>query len=775
MQPQQQQQQQQPDSAAAAAAARKMAHPALLPRAGGGSLEEPQLPAAAPPQSLALVGPSGVAAAAAAAQQQQQLKKKSGFQITSVTAAAAAGGGGPGGAPVSASLSSSNSVAEDTESYDDLDESHTEDLSSSELLDASLSRATDRGPERSSSEETLSNCHDADTPGALSPNQPRAPAAPHLNGAPHPAPRQPLAQPHRAAAMPPPAAGPLPTRGAPGNGPATPSGGSGPAVASGGASRFRVVKLDSSSEPFRKGRWTCTEFYDKEGLEAGAPLPPSKAGHHPPDNTASERDSTSGSSVSSVLSTLSHYTESAGSGDMGALASQLPTDQAHQAGSHPSQATVPPQQLPYVQPAPPVPVAAQLPQLSYGGPGHVKAAAANPNPLPATDYAHPQQMLPAPVSSVQPGAPVVGTGTPLPAAPPSSGQPSGLAHLPVAPTQPVACAQMAVGTGVQMMSAAPPAVPQTLVANPMAPPVMPQNAAPSQAGSSIPTGVILPGSQASTSNLPQPLVMASHTTLLPAQPQLQPGESLVPGVAGQQGPAVSPGAAIGAVPISGHCALPPVGLAPSQSVALSSGVQNEGLVQKLPQSSLTAMGIHLPMSQNSALNAAQFAARALAQSSAGRGEEARRSADPFLVGIASAGIPSALLDGSGSMAASLFPLKGLPLTAQLMDGEDDGSSGATVVAIDNKIEQAMDLVKSHLMYAVREEVEVLKEQIKELIEKNSQLEQENSLLKTLASPEQLAQFQAQLQTSSSPAPSQPQGTGQPLSHQPPLPGSGPSA
>ncbi|XP_056411407.1 TSC22 domain family protein 1 isoform X3 [Hyla sarda] len=82
---------------------------------------------------------------------------------------------------------------------------------------------------------------------------------------------------------------------------------------------------------------------------------------------------------------------------------------------------------------------------------------------------------------------------------------------------------------------------------------------------------------------------------------------------------------------------------------------------------------------------------------------------------------------------------------------DSSASGASVVAIDNKIEQAMDLVKSHLMYAVREEVEVLKEQIKELIEKNSQLEQENSLLKTLASPEQLAQFQAQLQNGSPPS------------------------
>uniref|UniRef100_A0A8C0Z012 TSC22 domain family protein 1 n=1 Tax=Canis lupus familiaris TaxID=9615 RepID=A0A8C0Z012_CANLF len=102
------------------------------------------------------------------------------------------------------------------------------------------------------------------------------------------------------------------------------------------------------------------------------------------------------------------------------------------------------------------------------------------------------------------------------------------------------------------------------------------------------------------------------------------------------------------------------------------------------------------------------------------------------------------------------------------------SSGASVVAIDNKIEQAMDLVKSHLMYAVREEVEVLKEQIKELIEKNSQLEQENNLLKTLASPEQLAQFQAQLQTGSPPATTQPQGTTQPPA-QPASQGSGPTA
>jgi hypothetical protein len=71
----------------------------------------------------------------------------------------------------------------------------------------------------------------------------------------------------------------------------------------------------------------------------------------------------------------------------------------------------------------------------------------------------------------------------------------------------------------------------------------------------------------------------------------------------------------------------------------------------------------------------------------------------------------------------------------------DESSNSNV-AIDNKIEQAMDLVKSHLMFAVREEVEILKEQIKELLAKNSQLEYENELLRSEATPETLAKLKA---------------------------------
>ncbi|XP_047520393.1 TSC22 domain family protein 2-like isoform X3 [Pieris napi] len=68
------------------------------------------------------------------------------------------------------------------------------------------------------------------------------------------------------------------------------------------------------------------------------------------------------------------------------------------------------------------------------------------------------------------------------------------------------------------------------------------------------------------------------------------------------------------------------------------------------------------------------------------------------------------------------------------------ASGTSAVAIDNKIEQAMDLVKSHLMFAVREEVEVLKERIAELMERINQLEVENSYLRAHASQDTLAQL-----------------------------------
>ncbi|XP_061542331.1 TSC22 domain family protein 3 isoform X2 [Phyllopteryx taeniolatus] len=107
-----------------------------------------------------------------------------------------------------------------------------------------------------------------------------------------------------------------------------------------------------------------------------------------------------------------------------------------------------------------------------------------------------------------------------------------------------------------------------------------------------------------------------------------------------------------------------------------------------------------------------------------------------------------------SMEVAVYQLHNFSISffSSLLGGDvvsvklDNSASGASVVAIDNKIEQAMDLVKNHLMYAVREEVEILKEQIKELAEKNNQLERENYLLKNLASPEQLEKFQSRIPT-----------------------------
>ncbi|XP_020807906.1 protein bunched, class 1/class 3/D/E isoforms-like isoform X1 [Drosophila serrata] len=80
------------------------------------------------------------------------------------------------------------------------------------------------------------------------------------------------------------------------------------------------------------------------------------------------------------------------------------------------------------------------------------------------------------------------------------------------------------------------------------------------------------------------------------------------------------------------------------------------------------------------------------------------------------------------------------------------ASGTSAVAIDNKIEQAMDLVKSHLMIAVREEVEVLKERISELMDKINKLEVENTILKSHIPQETLQQIQMQLQIAGSQQP-----------------------
>jgi len=59
--------------------------------------------------------------------------------------------------------------------------------------------------------------------------------------------------------------------------------------------------------------------------------------------------------------------------------------------------------------------------------------------------------------------------------------------------------------------------------------------------------------------------------------------------------------------------------------------------------------------------------------------------------------------------------------------------GASTASIEHKVEQALELVKSHLMFAVREEMRALKDEVDELIRKNEQLEFENRLLRSQTS------------------------------------------
>ncbi|NWX83518.1 T22D1 protein, partial [Nothoprocta pentlandii] len=902
------------------------------------------------------------------AQAGAQMKKKSGFQITSVTPA-----------QISASMSSNNSIAEDTESYDDLDESHTEDLSSSEILDVSLSRATDLGePERSSSEETLNNFQEAETPGAVSPNQPHLPQQhpplPHhpqqsvvINGNVHPHhvhhhhhlhhhhhghhhPSHPGVGSAPISGGPPPSPSfrKLSTTGSsdnvistapvsaasstgspasvmsnirttstPGNlgvSPATgtstlnnmsagsssvassmlgtmnlsniPSTGNvnalsgtsgnvnvnilsgvgngtsassnvinnvtnpaaGTAVGASqqqpaaGTSRFRVVKLDSSSEPFKKGRWTCTEFYDKENTvavtEGVAVNKAVETIKQNPLEVTSERESTSGSSVSSNVSTLSHYTESVGSGEMGAptvvpqqafqgvgpqqmefggaAPPAIPASSLPQSVSQPQLAQVPlhsqevsyPPQKPGVQP----PAQASLTTVAGVQPapvnmlgvspslGHQQPAMASMAQQQQLPYSQPAQALPV----VQP--PPLQYGQQQQQQPPQQQQavpaqmPAG--HVKAATQNSVPGALPDYMQHPQLLQAPVVAAgaPPPAAAGQMAAPVMPPSSAaappPSQVVQPVQAGIMQQGLQAGASGLPQQMVIAQQNTLLPVQPQAQAVESVVQGMPGQQLPAVSPIPSAGAVaaPSQASPAVPPgipsasIGLGPAQSMAQAPAVQNGGLAQGVSQPALLSTGIGVPvapsMPQQLPLASAQFPAPPGAQSIGSQMEDGRRPAEPSLVGLPQAaggdsGVGAAAVsEGSGSnvpSSASLFPLKVLPLTTHLVDGEDERMKGESPAQEDNQRPNSPDLVKSHLMYAVREEVEVLKEQIKELIEKNSQLEQENTLLKTLASPEQLAQFQAQLQTGSPPGSSAPPPGSAPQPAQPAGQGSGPSA
>lgn len=726
-------------------------------------------------------------------------KKKSCFQITSVTTAQVA-----------------SSITEDTESLDDPDESRTEDVSS-EIFD--VSRATDYGPEdvceRSSSEETLNNVGEAETPSSVSPNllldgQLAAAAG---GGAAVP----PAVAPN-GGAVPKSSAVPLPAAGTGGSGaqPALPySGPSAPAapgtmaqtVAAACSSRFRVIKLDhGTGEPYRRGRWTCMEYYDRDSDGSGVLGRTGDCIRHSStfEQAAQERDSglgaTGGSVVVSAVPASAHGPDSIADSSLTAVSQLLQTEKMNQAslqqpnfvigqqqqsqqpigGAMPqstaqsmfSGASVANQQIMVPQQSQPQVNTQSVAQAGPNGKGIAPPSVTmGQTSIPVAQ----QQVQQASVPVTQPQQfaysqsqiPPVHL---LPTQP--SGQSEYMQHMTI--MQPQGAIQQAPAGSVPSTAASNLPVGQVTGPSP-SPGGAPVMGVPAQPGEAVAqgSGIMQSGqTQAGQTAVQQPGGMVQqgigHAGVVQQKSVTQhqmSGSSQVSGMPGaphavvsgvQNVPAVVPGTSVPSVSTT-SVTMPnvPVTLVQSQLPSHTSVSRSTGVVQQQQQHvghSLIQGAPNVPTNLPQS-NLGQF--QTPAQSVVGQIDDTRRKSEPLpqpplsltaeIKPLVKPPIPDTLANPlqlpastpMNSLASSVFGIS-IPV-----DGDEDSASGASVVAIDNKIEQAMDLVKSHLMYAVREEVEVLKEQIKELVERNSLLERENALLKSLSNNDQLSQLSAQ--------------------------------
>uniref|UniRef100_A0A8D0H2I1 TSC22 domain family member 2 n=1 Tax=Sphenodon punctatus TaxID=8508 RepID=A0A8D0H2I1_SPHPU len=735
-------------------------------------------------------------------------KKKSCFQITSVTTAQVA-----------------SSITEDTESLDDPDESRTEDVSS-EIFD--VSRATDYGPEevceRSSSEETLNNVGDAETPGSVSPNllldgqlaaaaaatgtTPSLPAA-AANGGAVP----------KSTAVPPVAAPQALSVAAGGSNAQAVAGAMAQTAAAACSSRFRVIKLDhGTGEPYRRGRWTCMEYYDRDSDSGGVLSRTGDCIRHSNtfDQTAQDRDSglgaTGGSVIVSTVPTSAHGPESLADSSLTAVSQLLQPEKMNQ----PS-----PQQPNFVIGQQPIggAISQNTAQSMYSGatvagqqmmmppqtPSQVNAQSviqAGPNgkgiPPPNVTIAQPSMPMPqqqvqqtnVPVTQPQQFAYSQSQIPPVHLLPTQSpAQTEYMQHMAVKQSQ--GTVQQATVGSVPSTGGSSLPVGQVAGQNP-SPVGAPMMGVASQPGEAVgQVSGLMQSGQTTTSQIPQPGGVVQqgigHTGAvqqIPMTQQQMGGSTQVSGMSSaphtivsgvQNVPAVVPGTSVPTVSTT-SVTMPnvTVTLVQSQLTSHTSVTRSTSVVQQ---------HVGLPLMQgtpNVPTNLPQCVGQFQTQTQPlGQIDDTRRKSEPLPQAPLSLvaenklsvkpPIPDTLANPlhlpattpMNSLASSVFGIS-IPV-----DGDEDSASGASVVAIDNKIEQAMDLVKSHLMYAVREEVEVLKEQIKELVERNSLLERENALLKSLSNSDQLSQLSTQQANPSSTSQLQPEIAQPPQPTQPP--------
>ncbi|XP_035526383.1 TSC22 domain family protein 2-like isoform X2 [Morone saxatilis] len=699
-------------------------------------------------------------------------KKKSCFQITSVTQAQVAAIG----------------AADDTESLDDPDESRTEDVSS-EIYD--MSRAEyEPACDRSSSEEALNNVGEPEVvtapahipqPGQLSAlsNNPivefrKVGVSGSSQGGQQPAgvgvtPGLPLiAQPGAMQQQPAPA-GPASVSVNTSQPAAVPSPAPAPASSTVSCtSRFRVIKLDhGTGEPFRRGRWTCTEFYEKDSEASVVSRTVDSIKHASAIlDPAADRDSGLGHTGGSVVAPATHSGQGLGS----VADASLSSPRMHAVETLPQQQQIHHQNYSVRQ------------QGLSGSTTQSAFPSSKPTSVPAQPAvgglqpAAPQSALPVgqnglPQSGVHIQKSPIMPPSAQPIAYPPQHQQLPIGHHLSGPSeyyqqQQPASMQPVLTAGQSLPVSSLSAGPQPVGQGPAA--VLP----PASGGASVPSQVgDVAGAVGGSAPMGQPA---------PGLLQQQPGLMAGIGIAGS---ILAGGSALQQQAVSQYGApgqLQPHGLHPTSSV-----------VQNVPA---IAVSSSVPTTVPAAVPSASSAAMPNVTASSLPPSQIAHSKTLVVLGVqghpttgfghvegGSGGKSEGLVNAQSPFVSGKEPVKPfMPESLQLatptvnslfgihipVDGDVDRASGTNVAAIDNKIEQAMDLVKSHLMYAVREEVEVLKEQIKELYERNSVLERENAVLKSLANSEQLSQLSTQSATSTGSTPplqglSQPQQQAQP--------------
>ncbi|XP_041697545.1 TSC22 domain family protein 2-like isoform X2 [Coregonus clupeaformis] len=687
-------------------------------------------------------------------------KKKSCFQITSVTQAQVA----------------ASSATDDTESLDDPDESRTEDVSS-EIFDVSRADYEPEVCDRSSSEETLNHVGEQEAPGLMAPPHsnviPQVGQLPSMSGPPNggfairkvgvagsPHASQQTLGTGSSSGLPSIAQSRLMQQPAPAT-----SGGatnvsvstSQPVVTSSTptstttsttscSSRFRVIKLDhGTGEPFRRGRWTCTEFYEKDS-EGNTVVNRTMDNirHANALDPSADRDSGLGLTVTLSGQGLDSIADAAAlnalhipPGDTLQQQQQLHYQNYNmgQPGTATSNAfpTNKPIAVPVQQPALGTiqPAAPQNLLVGFNGLPQTGIHIQKSHSVPPAAQTKP---LTYPLQQQQPMLQQLPLGHHL------SNQPPGLPqnqaeYYQHQQHQPV---MEAVASAGQTLSVASLSVGQPMGQGP-SPVMTPAAGAPmlGQVGelAAAGGGVPLPLSQ------PAPGLMGAGMGGVGASMLLGRGSTLQQPV-GQYALTGMP------QPLGLHSMPASVQNVPTAVVAMTTSIagmpttvpsaSNVGAAVPATMPNLTAFllpGQQAPMAHNDGGAQGLLAAGFGQVEEGGRKVEGLAAAQPLAISEKNLmKTPEGLQLAVNPSVNSLF---GIPIQ---MDWDEDSASGASVVAIDNKIEQAMDLVKSHLMYAVREEVEVLKEQIKELFERNSMLEQENAVLKSLANSDQLSQL-----------------------------------